>query len=95
MGGATGSVSMQGGGGDYMDQQGKHWIDDHIATPMSKYKEYEQSRKSFGINVLGTLIVVIEADNGQTRLCNINRRTYRMFYCGKTFKSIRRGKRGW
>ena len=66
MGGATGSVSMHGGGGDYMDQQGKHWIDDHIATPMSKYKEYEQSRKSFGINVLGTLIVVIEADNGQT-----------------------------
>jgi hypothetical protein len=33
-----------------------HWIDDHIATPMSKYKQYEQSRQSFGINVLGTLI---------------------------------------
>ncbi len=43
-----------------------HWIDDHIATPMSKYREYEQSRQSFGINVLGTLIVEVEAENGQT-----------------------------
>ncbi|WP_312666382.1 L-rhamnonate dehydratase, partial [Pantoea sp. CTOTU49201] len=43
-----------------------HWIDDHVATPMSKYKQYEQSRQSFGINVLGTLIVEVEADNGQT-----------------------------
>lgn len=33
---------------------------------MSKYKQYEQSRQSFGINVLGTLIVEVEADNGQT-----------------------------
>ncbi len=64
MGGAT--AAGAGGGGDYMDQAGRHWIDDHIATPMSKYKEYEQSRKSFGINVLGTLIVEVEADNGQT-----------------------------
>ncbi len=38
-----------------------HWIDDHIATPMSKYRDYEQSRQSFGINVLGTLIVEVEA----------------------------------
>ncbi len=45
------------GGGDYHDQGANHWIDDHIATPMSKYKQYEQSRQSFGINVLGTLIV--------------------------------------
>lgn len=33
---------------------------------MSKYREYEQSRQSFGINVLGTLIVEVEAENGQT-----------------------------
>lgn len=33
---------------------------------MSKYKQYEQSRQSFGINVLGTLIVEVEAENGQT-----------------------------
>ncbi|VBB07250.1 Hypothetical protein LUCI_2494 [Lucifera butyrica] len=64
MGGAT--AEKGSGGGDYHDQKGSHWIDDHIATPMSKYKEYEQSRQSFGINVLGTLIVEAEADNGVT-----------------------------
>lgn len=62
MGGATAEPGQ--GGGDYHDQPGNHWIDDHIATPMSKYPEYAQSRQSFGINVLGTLVVEIEADNG-------------------------------
>ena len=64
IGGAT--AEQGAGGGDYHDQGANHWIDDHIATPMSKYKQYEQSRQSFGINVLGTLIVEVEADNGQT-----------------------------
>ncbi len=54
----------RGGGADYHDQGGGHWIDDHIATPMSVYPEYRQSRQSFGINVLGTLVVEIEADDG-------------------------------
>ena len=53
-----------GGGADYHDQQGYHWIDDHIATPMSRYPGYEESRRSFGLNVLGTLIVQVEADDG-------------------------------
>ena len=61
MGGAT--AEKGSGGADYHDQGGHHWIDDHIATPMSKYKDYEQSRQSFGIIVLGTLIVEVEADN--------------------------------
>jgi L-rhamnonate dehydratase len=26
----------RGGGGDYHDQGAGHWIDDHIATPMSR-----------------------------------------------------------
>lgn len=56
----------QGGGADYHDQGGSHWIDDHIATPMAKYPAYRQSRQSFGLNVLGTLVVEIEADNGVT-----------------------------
>lgn len=64
IGGAT--AEKGAGGGDYHDQGGNHWIDDHIATPMSKYRDYEQSRQSFGINVLGTLIVEVEAENGQT-----------------------------
>jgi L-rhamnonate dehydratase len=55
---------MRGGGADYHDQAAGHWIDDHIATPMSRYPEYRQSRQTFGINVLGTLLVEIEADDG-------------------------------
>jgi len=56
----------QGGGADYHDQSRNHWIDDHIATPMGKYPEYRASRQSFGLNVLGTLVVEIEAENGVT-----------------------------
>lgn len=54
----------RGGGADYHDQGAGHWIDDHIATPMAVYPQYRQSRQSFGINVLGTLVVEIEADDG-------------------------------
>jgi L-rhamnonate dehydratase len=55
---------MRGGGADYHDQKGRHWIDDHIASPMSRYPEYRDSRRSFGTNVLGTLVVEIEAADG-------------------------------
>ncbi len=54
----------RGGGADYHDQTPGHWIDDHIATPMAKYPAYRASRQSFGLNVLGTLVVEVEADNG-------------------------------
>jgi L-rhamnonate dehydratase len=33
---------------------------------MSKYPEYRESRQSFGINVLGTLVVEVEASDGTT-----------------------------
>lgn len=52
------------GGGDYHDQPAGHWIDDRIATPMSVYPEYRQSRQSFGLNVLGSLVVEAEAEDG-------------------------------
>jgi L-rhamnonate dehydratase len=55
---------VRGGGADYHDQVDGHWIDDHIATPMARYPEYRQSRRSFGIDVLGTLVVEIEASDG-------------------------------
>ncbi|MBM7791063.1 L-rhamnonate dehydratase [Tenggerimyces flavus] len=55
---------VRGGGADYHDQGAEHWIDDHIATPMAKYPEYRQSRQAFGLNVLGTLVVEVEADDG-------------------------------
>lgn len=58
------AYTVRGGGADYHDQNAGHWIDDHIATPMSVYPEYRQSRQSFGINVLGTLVVEIEASDG-------------------------------
>lgn len=57
---------VKGGGADYHDQASGHWIDDHIATPMAKYPAYRASRQSFGLNVLGTLVVEIEAENGIT-----------------------------
>ena len=55
---------VHGGAADYHDQAQGHWIDDHIATPMAKYADYRASRQSFGLNVLGTLVVEIEAENG-------------------------------
>lgn len=58
------AYTVRGGGADYHDQEADHWIDDHIATPMSVYPEYRQSRQSFGLNVLGTLVVEIEASDG-------------------------------
>ncbi len=60
------AFTVRGGGADYHDQGEGHWIDDHVATPMARYPEYRASRKSFGLNVLGTLVVEIEADNGVT-----------------------------
>lgn len=53
-----------GAGADYFDQQADHWIDDHIATPMAKYPEYRRSRQAFGVNVLRTMVVEVEADDG-------------------------------
>ncbi|WP_297913897.1 L-rhamnonate dehydratase [Thiomonas sp.] len=58
------AYTVRGGGADYHDQTDGHWIDDHIATPMARYPEYRSSRRSFGINVLGTLVVEIEASDG-------------------------------
>ena len=58
------AFTLRGGGADYHDQADGHWIDDHIATPMSKYPAFRQSRRSFGINVLGTLVVEIEDSEG-------------------------------
>lgn len=60
------AFTTRGGGADYHDQSAGHWIDDHISTPMSAYPDYRQSRKSFGIDVLGTVVVEIESDDGTT-----------------------------
>ncbi|MEL7893859.1 L-rhamnonate dehydratase [Vreelandella neptunia] len=58
------AYTVRGGGADYHDQAEGHWIDSQIATPMSKYPEYRMTRRSFGLNVLGTLVVEVEASDG-------------------------------
>ena len=96
MGGATATAGS--GGADYHDQGGQHWIDDHIATPMSKYEQYAQSRQAFGINVLGTLVVEVEAENGVTGFavstggemgCFIVEKHFSRFIEGKCVSDIR------
>lgn len=57
---------VRGGGSDYADQGGRsHWIDGRVATPMSKYPEYRETRSSFGLDVLGSLVVEIEDGAGR------------------------------
>ncbi|KAK0252840.1 hypothetical protein LTR91_024274 [Friedmanniomyces endolithicus] len=54
-----------GSGGDYHNVKGGHWlIDSKIATPMSGYEDYRKSRTSWGINVLGSFCVELEATDG-------------------------------
>jgi L-rhamnonate dehydratase len=52
-------------GGDYHNVEGGHWlIDSPISTPCSKWEQYKKSRTSWGINVLGSFLVEIEASDG-------------------------------
>lgn len=58
-------ISGVGSGGDYHNVKGGHWlIDSPIATPMSGWEKYRNSRTSWGINVLGSFFVEIEATDG-------------------------------
>jgi L-rhamnonate dehydratase len=54
----------QGGGADYHDQETDRWIDGKVSTPMSVYPEYRAYRSSWGLNVLGSVIVEVEDDQG-------------------------------
>ncbi len=59
------ALVVRGGGADYHDHAGEdHWIDDHVATPMSRYPEYRKTRSSWGLDALGTVIVEIESSAG-------------------------------
>lgn len=52
-------------GADYHNQEEAHWIIGlPIANPMSVYAEYKSSRTSWGINVLGTVVVEVELYDG-------------------------------
>jgi L-rhamnonate dehydratase len=57
------------GGGDYFSQKQGHWlIDTLIANPMSGYKDYKASRTSWGINIMGSIVVEIESESGHVGL---------------------------
>ncbi|KAJ3881562.1 MAG: putative racemase [Lentinula lateritia] len=58
-------ISQEGDGGDYHRQKQGHWIiDSPISNPMSGYEQYRHSRTSWGIGVLGSLVVTITASDG-------------------------------
>ncbi len=58
-------VGGSGDGGDYHRQESGHWlIDTEIANPMSGYPKYKASRTSWGIGVLGSILVEVEDDRG-------------------------------
>ncbi len=49
-------------GADCHDVDDKHWINGYptpVANPMSGYALYKDTRKSWGINALGTLVVEV------------------------------------
>lgn len=58
-------VSGEGEGGDYHVQPKGHWIiDTTISNPMSAYAEYKDSRTSWGIGALGSILVEVEDEQG-------------------------------
>lgn len=60
------TVNKDTKGGDYFNQgTQEHWlVDSLISNPMSGYAEYRNRRTSWGIGVLGSIIVEIETDDG-------------------------------
>lgn len=52
-------------GADYHAREEGHWINSTvIANPMSKYPDYHDDRVSWGIDVLGSVMVEVEAADG-------------------------------
>lgn len=59
------TIDAGGAGGDYHDREEGHWlIDTLIANPMSAYADYRASRTSWGIAVLGSILVEVETEGG-------------------------------
>lgn len=58
-------VKTQSAGADYTDHAKGHWINDRIiANPMSKYKEYQNSRSTWGMDVLKGILIQIYTEDG-------------------------------
>jgi L-rhamnonate dehydratase len=64
-GGEGAGRRVGGGGRGGCAQASGHWIvDTPIANPMSVYQEYKTSRRAWGINALGTVVVEVETASG-------------------------------
>ena len=93
-------VEARGSGGDYHDRDKGHWlIDTLIANPMSGYPEYKKSRTSWGIAVLGSLVVEIETKGGKVGVatglggppaCFMIEKHFRRFLVGADPRDINR-----
>jgi L-rhamnonate dehydratase len=93
-------VEARGAGGDYHDRDKGHWlIDTLIANPMSGYAEYKKSRTSWGIAVLGSLVVEIETKSGKVGVatglggppaCFMIEKHFRRFLIGADPRDINR-----
>ena len=84
-------------GADYHAVSSDHWIDGQIATPMSRYPEYRSRRSSFGLDVLGSVVVEVECDTGDVGIgvstggvpaCFLVERHLSRFVEGKRFDQI-------
>jgi L-rhamnonate dehydratase len=58
------AVIVAGGGGADHDQAQRSFVTGRIATPMALYPEYRETRTSFGIDVLGSVVVEVESESG-------------------------------
>ncbi|WP_306120152.1 MULTISPECIES: L-rhamnonate dehydratase [unclassified Roseitalea] len=94
------TIDARGAGGDYHDRHAGHWlIDSPIATPMSAYPAYKRSRTSWGIDVLGSILVEIETEDGTIGIatglggdpaCFLIERHFRRFLIGADIRDIAR-----
>jgi L-rhamnonate dehydratase len=88
------AFTVRGGGGDYHDQADGHWIDGQISTPMSRWPEYRMTRKSFGIDVLGTLVVEVEAKRRHVGFGVTTAGEIGAWIVEKHLRAVRRGQDG-
>lgn len=93
-------LEQSGCGGDYHNREQRHWlVDSLIATPMSAYPEYKQSRTSFGINEMKSIVVEIETSDGLVGIstgqggapaCYIIEQHFRRFIVGQDPRNLNR-----
>ena len=94
------AIDQPGSGGDYSNREGGHWlVDDMVANPMSVYPEFRDSRNSWGMGVLASILVEVEADDGTVGVatglggdaaCYLIERHFRRFVVGSRPHDINR-----